>query len=282
MKVYIPTYKRLNRQPTLEALSAAGVASVLVVRPEEAPGASQLAHKVNTSAYRAGYTLPTEELCTVMVLPDHVSNIGQTRQCIVDQCKEDKLIMMDDDLAFACRYKRTDNPLYLSPCDSLDVFNMVQWMWNSLGTHALVGISAREGNNRKEGKLEHNARMMRAWGLRTDEFKKINARFDSMSCMEDFDVILTFLTNGYSNIINNEYTTNQAGSNVEGGCSTYRTIDVQAEAAHALAAKYPGIVKAVQKETKGSWGGGIRTDVNIQWKKAYSQGLKKWAGVNQV
>jgi hypothetical protein len=256
-RVYIPTYKRLNRQPTLQALSAAGVPTVLVVRNEELQGALDLAQKHFD--------------CTVFGLPPGISNIGQTRQWVVENNTFERLIMMDDDLQFAVRGKREG--LLLSPATDEDVNNMVEWMWETLRDETLVGISAREGNNRKEDSREECTRMMRAWGLRTDVFKKIGARFDNLPCIEDFDVILTFLTNGYKNIVNNEYTTNQAGSNVDGGCSTYRTLEVQADAARALAAKYPGIVKAVEKTTKGSWGGGVRIDVNIFWKKAYQQGV---------
>ena len=259
MRVFIPTYKRLNRQPTLAALSAAGVPTALVVRPEEAQGASDLAKKHFD--------------CTVLTLPQGISNIGQTRQWIVEQSDSARLIMMDDDLQFAVRGKREG--LLLSPAEPADVYDMVDWMWMTLRDESLVGISAREGNNRKEDSREECTRMMRAWGLRTDVFESIGARFDNLPCIEDFDVILTFLTNGYKNIVNNEYTTNQAGSNVDGGCSTYRTLEVQADAAHALAAKYPGIVKAVEKTTKGSWGGGVRTDVTVYWKKAFQQGLSK-------
>jgi hypothetical protein len=179
--------------------------------------------------------------------------------------------MMDDDLVFAVRGKREDNPLYLSPATSTDVAKMILWMYDQLtGNYALVGISAREGNNRKPEPTEMNTRMMRCWGIHVPTFKKVGASFESMPCMEDFDVFLTFLTNGYPNVVSNTWTTNQAGSNTEGGCSTYRTLEVQAEAAEALAAKYPGIVKAVEKETKGSWGGGVRKDVTVYWKKAYA------------
>lgn len=259
MRVFIPTYKRLNRQPTLQALSAAGVPTALVVRQEEAQGALDLAKKHFD--------------CTVLTLPPGITNIGQTRQWIVEQSGESRLIMMDDDLQFAVRGKREG--LLLSPATCGDIYRMVNWMWETLRDETLVGISAREGNNRKEDSREECTRMMRAWGLRTDVFKSIGARFDNLPCIEDFDVILTFLTHGYKNIVNNEYTTNQAGSNVDGGCSTYRTLEVQADAARALAAKYPGIVKAVEKTTKGSWGGGVRTDVTVFWKKAYQQGVNR-------
>jgi len=213
---------------------------------------------------------------TMHTLPATVTNIGQTRQWIMEHATEEVVIMMDDDLAFACRGKRDDNPLYLSPCDKYDIYRMVGWLEES--THAgycLAGISAREGNNRKTEEFEFCARMMRAWAIHRAAFFNIGARFDNLPCIEDFDVILHFLVNGHENIINNTYTTNQAGSNASGGCSTYRTLEVQADAARALQAKYPGIVKAVEKTTKGAWGGVTRTDVNIQWKKAFKQGVKK-------
>ena len=267
MKVYIPTYKRLDRQPTATALVAAGVNVALVVRPEEAPQAVETLQ--NLCKMGPGSV-------TMHTLPATVTNIGQTRQWIMEHATEEVVIMMDDDLAFACRGKRSDNPLYLSPCDNDDVYEMVEWMNWSVDRHCcLAGISAREGNNRKPNRFETCARMMRAWAIHRATFFDIGARFDNLPCIEDFDVILHFLVNGYENIINNTYTTNQAGSNASGGCSTYRTIDVQANAARALQAKYPGIVKAVEKTTKGAWGGGTRTDVNIQWKKAFKQGVKK-------
>lgn len=268
MNVFIPTYKRLDRQPTATALAKAGVPCTLVVRPEEAPGAAGVAAKLVQQ-----YGGPV----SVWQLPEGIENIGQTRQWIMENTDEEVVIMMDDDLAFACRGKREDNPLYLSPCDDQDIRWMVSWLDGIYagGDYRIGGISAREGNNRKPEPIEECARMMRAWAIHKPTFESIGARFDNLPCIEDFDVILTFLVNGYANIINNEYTTNQAGSNVEGGCSTYRTLEVQADAARALAAKYPLFVQAVEKTTKGAWGGGTRTDVKIFWKKAYASGKRK-------
>lgn len=267
MRVYIPTYQRLDRQPTAEALVKAGVNVVLVVRPEEYPKAVEVAAKL---VVRHGTPVK------VWQLPATVANIGQTRQWIMENADDVIVVMMDDDLVFARRGLRDDNPLYLSSCDNGDIYWMVEWMYGTVPDYALAGISAREGNNRKEGQFETCARMMRAWAIHRQTFFDIGARFDNLPCIEDFDVILHFLVNGYDNIINNIYTTNQAGSNVAGGCSTYRTLEVQADAARALAAKYPEFVKAVTKTTKGSWGGGERVDVNIQWKKAFkSSGVRK-------
>jgi hypothetical protein len=211
----------------------------------------------------------------VFVLPHPVNGIGETRQAIIDNHVGDKIIMMDDDLTFACRGKRTDNPLYLSPMDDASLHNAITWMWDGLDDYHLVGLGAREGNNRKPEPEEKCCRMMRAWGLRIDTFRKHKFDFTRINCMEDFDVILQFLTHGYENIVSNVFVTNQAGSNTAGGCQTYRTLEVQGEAAKTLASLYPEFVKVVEKETKTAWGGGKRLDVNVQWKKAYASSQRK-------
>jgi hypothetical protein len=105
--------------------------------------------------------------------------------------------------------------------------------------------------------------------------------FDRLKVMEDFDFTLTLLENGGRNAVTLDYVWNQTGSNQPGGCSDYRTAEVQAKAAKELAKLHPGVVKVVEKEVIGktSWGGmKTRTDVRIQWRKAYTgKPLKHWA-----
>jgi len=263
MIVHIPTYKRMDRQPTAIALANAGISVVFVVRKEEEIQAHEWVRTLGHTG-------------RVLVLPETVTNIGETRQYIVDTTSDnDRVIMMDDDLTFAVRGKRTDNPLYLTQAEGPDVVDMVKWMWDTLGDEAIAGISAREGNNRKTEDYDYNSRLMRCWGLNLPKFHAAGATFTRIDCMEDFDVMLTMLEKGYRSVINNNFTTNQAGSNVSGGCSTYRTLGVQAAAANKLASLHPGVVKVVEKETKAAWGGGTRTDVTVYWKKAYAQGVKK-------
>jgi hypothetical protein len=70
-------------------------------------------------------------------------------------------------------------------------------------------------------------------------------------------------------VVLNNWCNNQAeGSSADGGCSTYRTPELQAQAARLLAELHAPYVKVVEKETKTAWGGGTRTDVMIQWKRA--------------
>lgn len=253
--IYIPTLNRIGRQETARSLRSAGVPYTLVCRQNEASWHRENGHHV-------------------LIEPDDLpKGIGHTRQFIMDHDESDKVIMMDDDLRFARRGKREDNPLYLTPCTNDDIKAMVNLIYDHLGEYAMVGISSREGNNRKESEFSENTRIMRVFGLHKPSFIKAGCDFTSLKVMEDFDVTLTLLTNGFKNIEINTFTNNQPGSNLDGGCKEYRTLQTQYDAAHALAAKYPGIVTPVEKETKGSWGGGVRTDVRIYWKKAYQRGI---------
>jgi hypothetical protein len=56
-------------------------------------------------------------------------------------------------------------------------------------------------------------------------------------------------------------------------------MESQSKAAHALKERFPEFVNMVQKQTKTAWGGQARTDVIIQWKAAYAEGLRR-AGKN--
>jgi len=66
----------------------------------------------------------------------------------------------------------------------------------------------------------------------------------------------------------NKWVTNQHGSNLAGGCSHYRTQEVQEESARKLAELHPGLVSVVKKAAK-NWGWAERTDVTVGWKKAF-------------
>ena len=256
--IYIPTLGRTDRQETAKALQAADIQFLLVCREAE-----------SHALFKRNFP--------VLVEPNDLPRgIGHTRQFIMDYHPGDKVIMMDDDLSFARRGKRTDNPLYLTPCTSEDLRAMVNLIEDHINHgYAMVGISSREGNNRKEGEWSENTRIMRVFGIHKPSFIEAGCDFTAMKVMEDFDVTLTLLTHGYKNIEINTFTNNQPGSNMDGGCKEYRTLQTQYDAAFALAAKYPGLVTPVEKETKGSWGGGVRTDVRIAWKKAYQRGIAK-------
>lgn len=256
LKLYIPTRGRVNKQNTYKNLPPEWQARTkLVVHYEEA----DLYDK----------SLP------IIVPPKTVTGIGPTRQWIMDSQEETKICMLDDDLRFDLR--REDDPGKFGTAYPEDVSKMFSIMEKTLEDYAHVGVTAREGGNRFHEKVRFNTRMLRVLGFNRAMFYAAGARFDRNVVMEDFDVSLTLLRAGYPNVVLNKYIQGQGSSNAAGGCSIYRTMEVQAEGARRLKELHPDFVSLVTKTTKGAWGGQTRTDVMIQWKKAFeSSGNTLW------
>jgi hypothetical protein len=249
MPIVIPTYGRTNRQKTWGNLPASvRPYTYLVVQEREKEKYTN--HKGN-----------------VVVLPFHIQDIASTRDYIVGMWPNDKLIMIDDDLEFAVRREPPNDGKFFD-ANEYDIERMVQELYASLTTYAHGGISPREGANRNTEQYLYNGRAMRVLAYDTAVLTKHSIKFAPYTFMCDFGVTLELLTRGYDNFLLNYYVNNQAGSDTSGGCSTQRTKDTQAQAAMYLCAAFPKFVDVVQKETKTSWGGGVRADVRIQWKRA--------------
>ena len=252
MLIAIPSKARSTRQVTLSNLPKSIRDNVhLVVGAEE------------------GHSYDLCDQPTILCAP----GIGHARQAAVDYCVkmgENKLFMLDDDLTFALR--RTDKPeLFTTPTD-FDIVNCFEEVQNLLDDSHHVAIAPREGGNRRTDNFVYNNRALRALAYRVDTLQKEGIRFDDAELMEDFTVQLRLLLKGYPHCSINWMVQNQGGSNTTGGCSTYRTMESQAKAAHALKERFPDFVTLTQKKTKTAWGGQERTDVIIQWKKAYEWG----------
>lgn len=248
MQVLICTYGRANKQTTWNHL------------PQDIKARTELVVQDREKELYSQY--PT------LVLPPHIQTIGATRQYLAEDPRYRKVVMLDDDLVFATR--RKDDPTKFVPSTEEDVGDMFWAIWEKLNDYAAVGVAPREGGNRNTQQYLYNTRMMRVLGMRFDVLREHGIRFDRLPVMEDFDVTLQLLRLGYQNILLNEWVNNQGGSNTEGGCSSYRTLEVQAEAAGGLASLHPQFVTVVTKQTKTAWEGKERKDVRIQWKQAHA------------
>lgn len=257
MHIFIPTKGRWTAQPTLEQLVKANIAPILVVQ----------SHEYIAYEERWGH------LAAIARLPEDIKTIAPTRQYILEKLTADKMVMLDDDLWFY--HRREDDRSKLREITPSELEGAIDLMSGMLNEYPHVGFAAREGANRNMERLVYNTRIMRVLGYSARVLRREGIRFDEMQVMEDFHVALSLLERGYPNVVLNEYAHNQAGSGAAGGCSHFRTPEVQANAAMQLAHLHPGFVKVVQKETKSAWGGGTRFDVNISWKKAYDHGLQR-------
>lgn len=254
MDIVIPSFRRpqQEKQTTLKTLSDLGIPVWLAI------------HLADAKGYAWAKTLPGVKVYT---MPDEIVGIAAVRDHIVHEMHGDyRVLLLDDDLRFATR--REDEPTKFRPSSSTDIRRMLSEVERMIGLYPLVGVGSREGGNRNTEQHVFNTRILRTLGYDREYLKKHDIRGAPMRVMEDFHVALQILESGKDICVCNWWVSDQLGSGKDGGCSTYRTKDVQAEAAHQLAALHPGTVRVVEKTTKGAWGGGTRTDVVISWKKA--------------
>lgn len=252
MRVVVPSRGRWHQQPTLYSMPEE-VAVDLVVRSDEAEQ----------------YNDHHKHRANIVIHPDSAECIRDVREWIL-QTYEEPIIEMDDDLKFAKR--REDDPEKFRPVTPQDMRDLITHDIPSLlQDYALVGVSAREGANRNFDQILYATRQLRLHAYDPPRLRELGVTWKLLQAkvMEDFALILQLLTMGQRNAVINNFVTNQSGSNTDGGCSTYRSLEVQREAALELAEKYPQFVKTLEKRTKTSWGGQTRTDVRIQWKRAY-------------
>jgi hypothetical protein len=256
MHILIPTYARAQTQTTFNNLP-----------PELQARAKLVVQKREVAEYAKGAPL--------VVLPPGITTISETRQWIMtkwsqrpENVGDTYLVMLDDDLRWDTR--RTDDPTKFLKATPKDIAKAFRAIENLLAKgYAHVGVSGREGANRDTDPVRYTTRMSRVLAYNVEVFLAEKIKFDRVVLQEDFDVTLQLLRKGYSNAIVNTHVQGQGGSNTAGGCSTYRTMELQASAAERLATLHPEFVKVVTKQTKASWGGEARQDVVVQWQKAF-------------
>tara|TARA_R100000306_G_C4367735_1_gene138461 strand:- start:800 stop:1585 length:786 start_codon:yes stop_codon:yes gene_type:complete len=257
MKIYIPTRGRPTNQVTLEhfpkLLVEHGTVELVVDEDEQdLYGKYDYAKK--------------------MVIPESIKGISGKRKYIVNNSPEPRIVMLDDDLRFYIRKSPTDWHLrYLETEEYYALFGLFDEFFDQGYAH--VGISAREGNNRVESLAVENTRYMRVLGYNLDVFPP-DVEWGRTEIMEDFDIALQLLRRGKACKVSYYYAQGQKSSNASGGCSEWRTMEVQSEGAERLAALHPTCVKVVEKSTKTAWDGQTRKDVRVGWKKAYKEGLE--------
>lgn len=216
----------------------------------------------------------------VLALPIYIKTIEPTKKYIWKYCFENKIrkfIILDDDLTF-CRRRKGDYK-HSRYCNKEEVSQMIEIVYRLLDKYAHVGISERLGNNRSPKYLVENTRYVRASGFNLELIPFNKLKFGRIELMEDYDITLQLLKLGLKSIVMFDFCQEQGQSNSKGGCSSFRNPERQEKAAKLLAKYHPGIVKVVEKETKGGWfnkqGVSKRIDVRIQWKKAYEFGRNK-------
>jgi len=207
--------------------------------------------------------------------PMDIDGIADIRQRCIEHpaIGKGKVWFIDDLATFGWRdtelkqYNDMPESLFMMMYDRLD---------KMLDSYMQVGFSARGGNNHVREDFKEVGRAYTTYGLRTDWMEREDIRFDDMyranpnvKLYEDYWITLSMLTKGFKNAVLYNFFFNYVHNNV-GGNSTFRTLELQEQAAEELRKYFPQFVSIETKE--GSWGKmGMdnRKEVRIQWQKAY-------------
>lgn len=199
--------------------------------------------------------------------------IAATRQWILDNTDDPIVLMLDDDLySWSWRTEEEGKVRFLRATDKQRAKGFSEFE-KLMRKYAFGSIGHKLFSQDKQV-IELNGRMLRALAYNADILAKEKIKF-RIPVMEDFDTQLQLMKRGYDGVSYYGIVQEQQGSNVSGGCSTYRTQDVQRAAAERLAALHPDCVTVVQKKLKKGWAGDMgaeRTDVRVSWAKAVKIG----------
>jgi len=275
MRIYIPSLSRsgdIGRGPLHEL-------------PPHVLGGRALSYVVPVEqAEEYTQALSREKRQDVSVLPCPERGIAATRLWIGEHARmhdQSKFLMLDDDIGFLVR--RSPDTWKLRNPQPLEIMRLLNEVEMQLDDNEHVGVSAREGNNNPgTGGVDlvvRNTRTIRALAFQTHAF--LSVEHGRVDVMEDFDVSLQILRNGGSNLSLFYWAQGQSMTNAPGGCSTYRDHELHEKSAKRLSELHPGCVKLVEKRNKTDADGfGTRTEVRIQWKKAWKQGRQATEGTN--
>jgi hypothetical protein len=179
------------------------------------------------------------------------------------------VVTLDDDMYFSRRV----NPNEATPLERVtDLMPMFDWISDRLDNgYAHGGISARQGNNHIPRSTVDCIRVNNAHFFDSSVFQGEEIRLPQAPVMHDFYFSLKLLTLGYPNTVAYHHCWSQRGSGTKGGCSIYRTQELQRTWCETLHREFPDFVKIVTKKalSGGSVFSGERIDVNIQWLKAW-------------
>jgi hypothetical protein len=254
LAIYIPTLGRVRRQRTWASLcDAARAVTLLVIDPKE-----ERDFKLTGLPY--------------VVCP--LQGITRVRRWILEQSPANKVLMLDDDLIFAVRTgslgkDKDGNPFHRYKHTQREqtgaLFQMIE---QKLDSYAHCSISPRQFCAQEMRDWRENTRQLRFLAYHRPTVIR-HAKLGRVEVMEDFDITLQLLRAGYPNCTGYHYTQDQPGTQTAGGCSSYRTHELQDVSARKLAELHPGFVTLRQKKNKTGGAFGTRTDVVIAWQKAF-------------
>lgn len=208
----------------------------------------------------------------VTPVPDYF-NIAQKRHLMLQLAIAkgyEYLFIADDDIIFGVR--RDDDIKKFRQMEESDVKDFLNLHMRICGReHPIVHPILRMHGDKKKYMYEKNCPAIRFVCYHVPTFQSEAIRIDGLGTvfMSDRYAQLSMLDRGYTSIALAKYTVDDNGTNAKGGCSEYRTPELQSEAAKKLSEAFPTNVSLRWKHN-GQWDE-RRLDCTIQWKKFLSK-----------
>lgn len=259
MKIFIPTWKRLNKQKTLNHLHDKSNVW-LAVRQEEAEEALKI-HE------------------NVFVLDGHVSNFPETVENIVMRNIGERVLIADDDLKFCIlEFDRPTESGHARWTNSITAEEEVL-LWarvNKMMDDGYVhggfwhaGSSPKKHNDVIQKPEDICARYNNVKWYDLSAFDPRDYNWTDVVAAEDYHVAMQLLLDGYESINIRDFAFKASQSHAAGGCSVYRTNEVHNESNRKLAELYPDFITANEPNEKGI------VTVTIMMKKAGKYGQEQ-------
>jgi hypothetical protein len=213
----------------------------------------------------------------VITAPEKVTNYSEKFQWIMSEADHaDKTVILDDDLVFSRRSPDSpDSLISLKPGQTVE--GLFEFMETLLDSCPLVGVHPRQMGQRTDPPFVQNGRIICMQGINRNVCADI--KVDQMPILADVVLNCTLLSRGHANAIITTYFQDHGPCQAPGGCSIYRTPEMQRQSVEYIANRWPGYVKSVTRTPKvAKWMGDTRTDYTCQWKQLYRAGCEWVAG----
>jgi hypothetical protein len=255
MHIVIPTRGRKDKQYTLHALPRELRKRTTLVCPK-----AEVLRRLKC----------LDDDIEVVAQPDADWRIAQVRGWIVQEWLHrgnDKIVMLDDDLSFAMR--KSENGSALRTIRGKVLVPEFERLEKKLGPeYPHVGFGQRQFNNSKGADWVGPVKMVCTLGYYLPIVAKL-VRWDLVELREDYSATLQLLLKGYPNAIWTGTVVDQK-TNAPGGCSTYRTAELNDAEAEKLAA-IPEFAPFVSVRVK-NYASGPRKEPRIDWVQALAHG----------
>ena len=256
--IYIPTLGRSDKQITFDNMTPnAQAITTLVVQPKEA------------------HLYPNYP---IVILPENDCGITATRKWIWEQGKNQRYMVFDDDCRLAVRRPWHDGEKTKRIMTDDDWKHMLETISQCMDSGIAWG-GCRTGGLPPAGReYIDNTGTAEVFFFDGKQLPEADELDWELSTAEDISLSLQLLSKGYSNRVWDRFVYLSDFVGTEGGCATWRTLDIINNNHAKLIDKFPEYVSYNgEKEMMG----GIFKKIKIQYKKAYNDSQKSKASLEE-